>query len=153
MVAKKDYNAPKHLELDVKNLHVIKALQSLTSRGYVSVVFSWQYYYYTLTPEGIDYLREFLHLPAEVSTVVASGERTEIDLRFRRLSPLPSRRPSEPLDLELPLPELTAPTEPLDKTVPESTDDETEETRRKEPERTSSPDSRSSFFPLRTCES
>lgn len=44
MVAKKDYNAPKHLELDVKNLHVIKALQSLTSRGYVSVVFSWQYF-------------------------------------------------------------------------------------------------------------
>lgn len=62
--------------------------------------------------------------------------------------PLLSRRPSEPLDLELPLPELTAPTEPLDKTVPESTDDETEETRRKEPERTSSPDSRSSAFPL-----
>jgi small subunit ribosomal protein S10e len=66
MVAKKDYNAPKHLELDVKNLHVIKACQSLTSRGFVSVVFSWQYYYYILTPEGIDYLREFLHLPAEV---------------------------------------------------------------------------------------
>jgi small subunit ribosomal protein S10e len=45
MVAKKDYNAPKHLELDVKNLHVIKACQSLTSRGYVSTQFSWQYYY------------------------------------------------------------------------------------------------------------
>ena len=62
-----------------------------------------------------------------------------------RLFPLLSRRLSEPLDLELPLPEPTAPTEPLDKTVPESTDDETEETRRKEPETTSSPDSRSSF--------
>ncbi|SCZ94046.1 BZ3500_MvSof-1268-A1-R1_Chr6-1g08385 [Microbotryum saponariae] len=66
LVAKKDYNAPKHLELDVKNLLVIKACQSLTSRGYVSTQFSWQYYYYTLTPEGIDYLREFLHLPAEI---------------------------------------------------------------------------------------
>lgn len=48
MVAKKDYNAPKHLELDVKNLHVIKACQSLTSRGYVSTQFSWQYYYVRL---------------------------------------------------------------------------------------------------------
>lgn len=45
MVAKKDFNAPKHLELDVKNLHVIKACQSLTSRGYVTTQFSWQYYY------------------------------------------------------------------------------------------------------------
>ncbi|SCV67896.1 BQ2448_5507 [Microbotryum intermedium] len=66
LVAKKDFNAPKHFELDVKNLLVIKACQSLTSRGYVSTQFSWQYYYYTLTPEGIDYLREFLHLPAEI---------------------------------------------------------------------------------------
>lgn len=33
LVAKKDYNAPKHLELEVPNLHVIKACQSLTSKG------------------------------------------------------------------------------------------------------------------------
>ncbi|GAA5925436.1 hypothetical protein JCM3775_001410 [Rhodotorula graminis] len=66
LVAKKDFNAPKHQELDVKNLFVIKACQSLTSRGYLTTHFSWQYYYYTLTPEGIDYLREYLHLPAEI---------------------------------------------------------------------------------------
>ncbi|QSS63326.1 40S ribosomal protein S10-A [Histoplasma capsulatum] len=45
---------------------VIKACQSLTSRGYLKTRFSWQYYYYTLTPEGLDYLREWLHLPAEI---------------------------------------------------------------------------------------
>jgi small subunit ribosomal protein S10e len=45
LVAKKDFNAPKHAELDVKNLHVIKACQSLTSRGYLTTQFSWQYYY------------------------------------------------------------------------------------------------------------
>ena len=28
--------------------------------------FSWQWYYYTLTPGGLDYLREWLHLPAEI---------------------------------------------------------------------------------------
>jgi len=53
-------------ETGIRNLFVIKALQSLTSRGYVKTQFSWQYYYYTLTPEGLDYLREWLHLPAEI---------------------------------------------------------------------------------------
>jgi small subunit ribosomal protein S10e len=38
----------------------------LTSRGYLKTQFSWQYYYYTLTVEGLDYLREWLHLPAEI---------------------------------------------------------------------------------------
>ncbi|KAI9741283.1 MAG: hypothetical protein M1834_003000 [Cirrosporium novae-zelandiae] len=66
LVAKKDYNLPKHQDIDTKNLFVIKACQSLTSRQYVKTQFSWQYYYYTLTPEGLDYLREWLHLPAEV---------------------------------------------------------------------------------------
>ncbi|SPO05767.1 probable 40s ribosomal protein s10-b [Cephalotrichum gorgonifer] len=66
LVAKKDYNLPKHDDIDTKNLYVVKACQSLTSRGYVKTQFSWQYYYYTLTPEGIDYLREWLHLPAEI---------------------------------------------------------------------------------------
>ncbi|KAK1596181.1 Plectin/S10 domain-containing protein [Colletotrichum navitas] len=66
LVAKKDFNLPKHPDIDTKNLFVIKALQSLNSRGYVKTQFSWQYYYYTLTPEGLDYLREWLHLPAEI---------------------------------------------------------------------------------------
>jgi small subunit ribosomal protein S10e len=89
-VAKKDFNLPKHPDIDTKNLYVrsppsrqqpekgkrtslilnqqqvIKALQSLNSRGYVKTRFSWQYYYYTLTPEGLDYLREWLHLPADI---------------------------------------------------------------------------------------
>jgi len=66
LVAKKDYYAPKHEDLDVPNLEVIKAMQSLTSRGYVKTQFSWQYYYYTLTNEGLDHLREWLHLPEEI---------------------------------------------------------------------------------------
>ncbi|KAJ5391283.1 Plectin/S10 domain-containing protein [Penicillium cosmopolitanum] len=63
LVAKKDFNLPKHGDIDTKNLYVIKACQSLTSRGFLKTQFSWQYYYYTLTPEGLDYLREWLHLP------------------------------------------------------------------------------------------
>ncbi|KAG0159745.1 hypothetical protein PDIDSM_7269 [Penicillium digitatum] len=50
LVAKKDFNLPKHSDIDTKNLYVIKALQSLDSRGFVKTQFSWQYYYYTLTP-------------------------------------------------------------------------------------------------------
>ncbi|KAF2497387.1 hypothetical protein BU16DRAFT_313069 [Lophium mytilinum] len=66
LVAQKNFYLPKHGEIDTKNLFVIKAMQSLNSRGYVKTQFSWQYYYYTLTPEGLDYLREWLHLPAEI---------------------------------------------------------------------------------------
>jgi small subunit ribosomal protein S10e len=54
LVAKKDFNAPSHVDLHkIPNLQVIKACQSLTSRGYVKTQFSWQYYYYILTNEGI----------------------------------------------------------------------------------------------------
>ena len=80
LVAKKDYNAPKHEELDVPNLEVIKAMQSLTSKGLVKTQFSWQWYYYVLTPEGVDYLREWYVLPLMLfhntpswSTVIPSG--------------------------------------------------------------------------------
>ena len=69
MVAKKDFNAPTHVELEVPNLEVIKAMQSLTSKGYVKTQFSWQWYYYVLTPEGLEYLREWyvqLHLRSDV---------------------------------------------------------------------------------------
>ncbi|KAJ5253373.1 hypothetical protein N7505_012036 [Penicillium chrysogenum] len=63
LVAKKDFNLPKHADIDTKNLYVIKALQSLDSRGFVKTQFSWQYYYYTLTPEGLDYLPAFPRSP------------------------------------------------------------------------------------------
>ncbi|KIJ94839.1 hypothetical protein K443DRAFT_134591 [Laccaria amethystina LaAM-08-1] len=59
VLAKKDFNALKHEELNVPNLEDIKALQSLTSRGYVKTQFLWQWYYYVLTPE-------VLHLPTEI---------------------------------------------------------------------------------------
>jgi len=66
LVAKKDFHAPKHNEIDVPNLHVIKALQSLKSRGWVTEKFAWRHYYWYLTNEGIQYLRDYLHLPPEI---------------------------------------------------------------------------------------
>ena len=48
------------------NPQVIKLMQSFTSKELVKEQFSWRYYYWYLTNEGIEYLREYLHLPAEI---------------------------------------------------------------------------------------
>jgi hypothetical protein len=97
LVAKKDFNAPKHEELDCPNLHVIKALQSLNSKGFVKTQFSWQYYYYTLTPEGVEYLREwYVRLPNICISFLT------VPLGYTcppRLCPLPTRRLPVRLDL------------------------------------------------------
>jgi small subunit ribosomal protein S10e len=66
MVVKEDFTKLKHDELDVPNLHVLKLLQSLKSRGLVKNQFSWQWQYYYLTDDGIAYLREYLHVPDDV---------------------------------------------------------------------------------------
>jgi len=66
LVAEKKYSMDKHAETEVPNLHVVKAMQSLKSRGYVKEQFAWRHYYWYLTNEGIQYLRDFLHLPPEI---------------------------------------------------------------------------------------
>lgn len=66
MVAPKDTIKPKHDNVDVPNLQVIKLMTSLKSRGYVKESFSWMWYYWYLTDEGIEYLRDYLHLPPEI---------------------------------------------------------------------------------------
>mmetsp|Transcript_61970 Transcript_61970/g.195889 ORF Transcript_61970/g.195889 Transcript_61970/m.195889 type:complete len:176 (+) Transcript_61970:106-633(+) len=66
LCAKKDFNLPKHPDLDVPNLQVIKLMQSFTSRELVKEQFAWRHYYWYLTNEGIEYLREYLNLPAEI---------------------------------------------------------------------------------------
>ncbi|XP_069759220.1 small ribosomal subunit protein eS10-like [Narcine bancroftii] len=69
MVAEKDVHVPKHPELadiNVHNLHVMKAMQSLKSRGYVKEQFAWWHFYWYLTNEGIQYLHNYLHLPPEI---------------------------------------------------------------------------------------
>ncbi|KAJ7998922.1 hypothetical protein DPEC_G00210010 [Dallia pectoralis] len=69
MVAKKDVHLAKHPELadkNVPNLHVMKAMLTLKSLGYVKEQFAWRHFYWYLTNEGIQYLRDFLHLPPEI---------------------------------------------------------------------------------------
>eukprot|EP00237_Pycnococcus_provasolii_P002312 CAMPEP_0119188496 /NCGR_PEP_ID=MMETSP1316-20130426/64_1 /TAXON_ID=41880 /ORGANISM="Pycnococcus provasolii, Strain RCC2336" /LENGTH=150 /DNA_ID=CAMNT_0007182955 /DNA_START=95 /DNA_END=545 /DNA_ORIENTATION=+ len=82
--AKKDPNLPKHPEIDVPNLQVIKLLQSLTSRELVKEQYAWQHYYWYLKDEGIEYLREYLNLPEEIvpatlkkSTALSSADRRD----------------------------------------------------------------------------
>jgi len=40
--------------------------QSLKSRGYVKEQYAWRHYYWYLTNEGIQFLRDELHLPPEI---------------------------------------------------------------------------------------
>eukprot|EP00195_Chlamydomonas_chlamydogama_P015341 CAMPEP_0202895326 /NCGR_PEP_ID=MMETSP1392-20130828/4553_1 /ASSEMBLY_ACC=CAM_ASM_000868 /TAXON_ID=225041 /ORGANISM="Chlamydomonas chlamydogama, Strain SAG 11-48b" /LENGTH=167 /DNA_ID=CAMNT_0049580303 /DNA_START=100 /DNA_END=603 /DNA_ORIENTATION=- len=89
--AEKDYNLPKHPEIDVPNLQVIKLMQSFKSQELVTERFSWRHYYWFLTDKGIEYLREYLNLPSEI--VPATLKKTT-----RPLERLPARpdRPSGP---------------------------------------------------------
>merc|ERR1712048_880111 len=65
MIAKKDTRST-HADTKVRNLYVMKALQSLKSKGFVKENYTWQHYHWALTGEGITYLREQLSLPENV---------------------------------------------------------------------------------------
>jgi len=80
MVAKKDFFAPKHhLISQVGNRELIQLMKSLKSRSYIKETFSWGWYYWTLTEEGITYLRGYLHLPEEVVPNTMKARKTEVD--------------------------------------------------------------------------
>ena len=69
---------PKHCDLDLPNLQVMKLCQSLCSRGYLKKRYSWRWYYYFLTNEGLAYMRDYLgNLPEEVvpKTHVQTAQR------------------------------------------------------------------------------
>merc|ERR1712154_78366 len=99
LVAKKDPFAAKHPEIECKNLHVMKALTSLKSKGYVREQFAWRHYYWYLTNEGIQYLREFLHLPAEIVPATLKRQtRTEAPRPARAEGKEGDRRPGAAAD-------------------------------------------------------
>lgn len=75
LVVKKDTRSETHPAIaGPTNLEVLCLMKSLTSRGYVRTTFSWQYNYCYLTDEGIEYLRTYLALPAEI--VPATHKKT-----------------------------------------------------------------------------
>jgi len=65
MVARKDFKN-KHSRLDVPNIVVLELMRSFVSRSFVKEQYAWRHYYWYLTNEGIEYLRTYLHLPAEI---------------------------------------------------------------------------------------
>jgi small subunit ribosomal protein S10e len=67
LVAPKDTFLEKHSEaLPIPNVEVVNLLKSFKSKGFVRETFNWRSHYYYLTNEGIEYLREYLALPADI---------------------------------------------------------------------------------------
>ena len=62
---KKD-NTSKNTIVDIPNLHCFLIMRSLVSRKMATEIFSWQWHYYFLTKQGVEYLREYLGLPANI---------------------------------------------------------------------------------------
>ncbi|XP_041366583.1 40S ribosomal protein S10-like [Gigantopelta aegis] len=93
MVAKRDFFAQRHPEVDVPNLHVIKACTSLKSKGFVREQFAWRHFYWYLTNDGIQYLRDFLHLPAEIVPATLKRQTRPETARPRPKGPEGPARP------------------------------------------------------------
>lgn len=66
IVFHKDYSVDAHKGTGVSNICVRMLLRSLKDRGFVELVFNWQYFYYFVNAEGKKYLTEFLGLTEEV---------------------------------------------------------------------------------------
>ena len=62
---KKD-NVSNYDYLQIPNLHCFLVMRSLVSRGMATEIFSWQWHYYFLNQKGVEYLREYLGLPANI---------------------------------------------------------------------------------------
>ena len=59
-------NTTNNENLQIPNLHCFLIMRSLVYRGMATEIFSWQWHYYFLTKKGVDYLREYLGLPANI---------------------------------------------------------------------------------------
>jgi len=58
IVLKKDYTMEKHKDTGVANLFVWMLLRSLKDKDMVELVFNWQYFYYYIKTDGVDFLRK-----------------------------------------------------------------------------------------------
>ena len=52
LYAEKDFNLPKHPEIEVPNLEVIKLMQSFKSKEYVTERYAWRHYYWCVQRGG-----------------------------------------------------------------------------------------------------
>ena len=92
-VVKKDTVSPTHPHIEgATNLEVLNLMKSLHSKGYVRITFSWQHNYCYLTPEGIEYLRGYLALPAEIVPATHKKAATRPEGRERDEEKAPAFR-------------------------------------------------------------
>jgi small subunit ribosomal protein S10e len=63
---RKDFSDTPHKGTEIPNIQVYMLLRSLKDRGFVELVFNWQYFYYFLNQEGKKYLADYLLLTEEV---------------------------------------------------------------------------------------
>ena len=62
---KKDSKLKEHRDFNgISNLHVMMITKSLHSKGYLTEKYNWGYHYYFLSDEGVEFLRDYLHLDA-----------------------------------------------------------------------------------------
>lgn len=81
---KKDNRSQSHPAIEgPTNLEVLMLMKSLESRGFIRCTFSWQYNYCYLTDEGIEYLRQYLALPAEMVPATHKKQTARPDMRDR----------------------------------------------------------------------
>jgi small subunit ribosomal protein S10e len=94
-VVKKDTRAQTHPHIEgPTNLEVLMLMKSLQSRGYVRITFSWQYNYCYLTDEGIEYLRQYLALPAEIVPATHKKQASRPESRDREEDKFAGGRPA-----------------------------------------------------------
>jgi small subunit ribosomal protein S10e len=78
LVARKNFQAPRHPNIPgVTNLEVIQLMKGFTSKGLVRENFAWRHYYWYLTNEGINYLREYLSIPSNYVPATLKAEKKE----------------------------------------------------------------------------
>lgn len=53
-------------DIPIPNLEVMSLMKSFASKGFVKETFNWRWHYYYLTNDGIEYLRQYLALPADI---------------------------------------------------------------------------------------
>lgn len=90
LVAPKDGYKTKHDEIDVPNLHVMMLLKSLTSRGLVNQTFNWQWFYWYLNDDGVEYMRKYLNLPEEY---IPNTHKKKAGATPARVGPTPGDKP------------------------------------------------------------
>ena len=79
-MCKKDFYAAQHSDaIPIPNIEVMALGKSFKSKGFLKETFNWGHYYWYLTNEGVEYLREYLALPADI--VPATLKNTALPTR------------------------------------------------------------------------